>query len=210
MPDNETNTSTYTAPTGHNGYFGLNAAHVAELTDVDELTYGTPVDIGELGGIISINLDPQTASDPVYATDRVWIDGQVDNGFTGTMSLVNIWGHATLRPLFARFCGYEISADGTLLGISDKDPVPFALMGSTSGNLEDKRTCYLYVKANKPSRNAQTKNGGINNLPDEVPIVARPIKLANGKTLTFYENVPADGTLYTNFFNAVRTSFVPA
>ena len=200
----------YEAPTGHNGYFGLNAAHVAELTNEANLTYGTPVDIGELGGIVAINLDPQVTTDPVYATDRVWIDGQVDNGFTGTLRLINIWGHATLRPLFAKFCGYKIAADGTLLGVSDQAPVPFALMGSTSGNLEDKRCCYLRVQAAKPSRNAQTKEGGITNYPDEIAITARPVKLSSGDTITFYENVPADGELYEDFFEAVRTSFTGA
>lgn len=188
----------------HNGYFGLNAAHVAEMTDVEALTYATPVNIGELGGIIEIALDPDTATDPVYATDRIWIDAQVDNGFTGTMRLVNIWGHPVLRPLFAKFCGYTIASDGTLLGTSDVAPVPFALMGSTSGNLEDKRCCYLKVQAGKPSRKTQTKEGGVNNLPDEIPITARPVVLPDGTKTSFYENVPADGDLFDDFFEAVR------
>lgn len=193
--------------TGHNGYFGLPAAHIALLTDEESLTYGDMVDVGENGGIIEIALSSQTSTDTTYASDRPWIDSETDNGFDGTMRLVNVWGNAVLRPIFAQICGYKIAGDGTLLGTSDQPRTPFALLSESSGNIEGKRICYYKVQAGKPDKNAKTKEDGSSNQPDEFSIVCRPVKLPDGDTATFYENVPADGDLYTDFFEAVRTSF---
>ncbi len=194
---------------GHNGYFGLSAAHVIPIIDEENLVYGDPVDVGELGGIIEISMASQTSTDPVYATDRVWIDSTTDNGFTGTVRIINVWGHPVLRRVFGALCGYEFATDGTLLGSSDKAPQKFALMGEASGNLENKRTCYLLCQFGKPAKNAQSKEESGTNQPDEFSITSRPVKLASGWKGSFYENVPADGALYDDFFEAVRTDMVP-
>ena len=73
--------------TGHNGFFGLNACHVAPMTAEDVPSYGSPIDVGELGGIIEIQMGAQTSTDTTYATDRAWIDSEVDNGFEGTIDV---------------------------------------------------------------------------------------------------------------------------
>jgi hypothetical protein len=196
--------------TGHNAYFGLSACHAALLTNEETFEYGNVIDIGELGGIIEIALDAQTSNDPSYATDRVWIDSESDNGFEGTMRIANVWGHPDLRKFFAAACGYEFAADGTLLGTANGKRVPFALMSQSSGNLEDKRICYLKVQAGKPGKNQQTKEDGSTLQADEFPITARAVKLPSGWTGAFYENIPADGKPYNEFFDAVRTDLEPA
>ena len=195
--------------TGHNGFFGLNACHVAPMTDEDVPSYGSPIDVGELGGIIEIQMGAQTSTDTTYATDRAWIDSEVDNGFEGTMRIVNVWGQPTLRAAFAKFCGYDIAEDGTLLGTSNGVRQKFALMSSPSGNIEDKRTCYLACQLGKPDKNAQTREDGSNLQADEFPIVARPIKLPTGWSGSFYESYPGqDG--FDDFFGAVRTDLAPS
>lgn len=193
----------------HNGYFGLSGARIAPVIDETNLVYGTPVDIGELGGIIEIAMNAQVSTDPVYATDRVWIDSQTDNGFEGNIRLINVWGEPTLRAAFAPLTGYEFATDGTLLGTSDKAPQKFALMGESSGNLANKRTCFLMCQLGKPNKGGQTKEQSGTNKPDEFSIVARPVTLPSGWKGSFYENVPEDGALYTNFMSGVRTDMVP-
>ena len=191
--------------TRRNAYFGLKSAHVAPCTDVDAFTYATPVNVSALGGIMELKLDAQSSRDTIYGSDVPWIDSEADNGFTGTIKFVNIWGNPTLRVTFAPLVGYEFAADGTLLGTSDADPVPFALLAEPSGNLENKRDCYLMCRLGKPSKSAQTRGETGNHVADEFSIVARPVTLPSGWTGSFYENIPSDGTAYENFYSAVRT-----
>lgn len=198
------------ANTGHNGYFGVDMATVFPCLDEENLVFGAPIDVAGLGGIIEIAMAAATTTETTYASDKAWIDSTIDNGFDGTMRIVNVWGHPVLRQAFAPFAGYEFATDGTFLGSSDKAPQKFALAGQQSGNIEGKRTCYLMCQLSKPDKNMATKEGGATNQPDEFAISARPVTLPSGWKGSFYENIPADGALFTNFFNAVRTDMVPA
>ena len=197
------------ANTGHNGYFGVDMATVFPCLDEDNLIFGPPIDVAGLGGIIEIAMTAATTTETTYASDKPWIDTIIDNGFDGNIRIVNVWGEPTLRRGMAPLAGYEFATDGTFLGSSDKAPQKFALAGQQSGNLEGKRTCYLMCQLSKPNKNMATKEGGATNQPDEFAISARPVKLPSGWKGSFYENVPADGALFTNFFNAVRTDMVP-
>lgn len=198
------------ATTDRNAFFGLPECHIAILRDEATLTYDTPVDVGALGGVIEIALDSDSSNDVLYASDRPWIDSEVDNGFTGNMRFAGVWTHPTLRQLFAEITGYEISTTGTLLGSTGKPRKKFALMSGQSGNVVGKRTCYLSTQLTaKPSRNAATKESSGVHQADEFPIAARPVKLASGWEGSFYENVEGD-TEYVAFFNAVKTNHVPS
>lgn len=193
----------------HNAYFGLPNCHVADLLDEEALTYGEPLDVAALGGIIEIALDTDSSTEPLYASDQPWIDDETDNGFTGTIRFVNVWGEPTLRRKFAPYVGYQFAADGTLLGSTGRPRKKFALMSGQSGNIQGKRTCYLMCQVSKPAKNAATKEGNGVHQADEFPIVARPVKLPSGWKGSFYENVPEDGALYEDFFQRVRTDMVP-
>ena len=193
-----------------NAYVGLKNAHIAPVIDEDQHTYETPVAIGLLGGIMEIALNAQTSNNPIYAADITWIDSETDNGFEGTVRLANIWGNPTLRALFAPLCGYEFASDGTLLGSSGKPRRKFALMAEPSGVVSNKRECYLLCQFGKPNRGSQTKGESGNHAADEFPITARPVTLSSGWTGSFYENIPSDGSAYTNFYNSVRTNLAPA
>lgn len=197
------------ANTGHNGYFGIDMATIFPCLDEENLVFGPPIDVAGLGGIIEIAMAAATTTETTYASDKPWIDSVIDNGFDGTIRIVNVWGEPTLRRRMAPLAGYEFATDGTFLGSSDKAPQKFALAGQQSGNIEGKRTCYLMCQLSKPDKNMATKEGGATNQPDEFAISARPVTLPSGWKGSFYENVPADGALFTNFFNGVRTDMIP-
>ena len=197
------------ANTGHNGYFGVDMATIFPCLDEENLIFGAPIDVAGLGGIIEIAMAAATTTETTYASDKAWIDSIIDNGFDGTIRIVNVWGEPTLRRRMAPLAGYEFATDGTFLGSSDKAPQKFALAGQQSGNIEGKRTCYLMCQLSKPDKNMATKEGGATNQPDEFAISARPVTLPSGWKGSFYENIPADGPLFTNFFNGVRTDMVP-
>ena len=188
----------------HNVYIGLPNCHVATLLDEELFTYGDPIDVASRGGIMEIALDTDTSTDTIYASDGPWVDSENDNGFTGTIRIANVWGDPVLRKAFADYVGWDFAADGTLLGTSGKPRKSFALMAGASGTNEGKRTCYLKVTAQKPAKNAATKEGNGVHQPDEFPVVCRPVTLPTGWKGSFYENLPSDGELYDNFFSGVR------
>ena len=193
-----------------NAFFGLKDLHIAPIVNEDSHIYETPVAVGLLGGIMELSLTAQTNSSPLYAADIPWLDSETDNGFDGTVRLANIWGNPVLRALFAPLCGYEFASDGTFLGTSNKERKKFALFAEPSGNISNKRTCYLLCQFGKPNRSAQSRGENGNHVADEFPIKIRPVTLASGWTGTFYENIPSDGSAYTNFYNSVRTDLAPA
>ena len=197
------------ATTERNAFFGLSDCHIALMTDETNLTYAEPVDVGSLGGIIEIALDSDSSNDVLYASDQPWIDSEVDNGFTGTIRFAGVWTHPTLRELFVAITGYDVAADGTLLGTSGKPRKKFALMAGQSGNIAGKRTCYLSTQLTaKPARNAATKEGSGVHQADEFPVAARVVKLSTGWKGSFYENIEGDAA-YDTFFREVRTDLAP-
>lgn len=196
--------------TGHNGFFGLKGFRIAPVTSESPLTYGAVVNVAALGGIMELAMNAQTSTDTTYANDIAWIDSETDNGFEGTARLVNIWGDPTLRALFAPLCGYEFASDGTLLGSSTKERQKFAILAEPTGNISNKRICYLLCQFGKPNKSAQSRGESGNHVADEFSIKARPVTLPSGWTGSFYENIPSDGSVYTNFYDAVRTNLAPS
>lgn len=190
---------------GHNGFFGLKDFRIAPVVSEIPLIFDAVVNVASLGGIMELQMNAQTSSDTTYANDGPWIDSETDNGFDGTARLVNIWGESTLRALFAPLCGYEFASDGTLLGSSTKDRQKFAILAEPTGNISNKRVCYLLCQFGKPNKSAQSRGESGNHVADEFSIKARPVTLPSGWTGSFYENIPSDGSAYTNFYNAVRT-----
>lgn len=187
-----------------NVFIGLGAAHIALMEDEESFTYATPVDVGELGGIISISLDAQTNSDVLYATDRPWEDAEIDNGLTGNIRIANAWSDPTLRALVQHLLGYKVAADGTELGVSDGVRPHFALLSGRTGTRAGKRICYLYCQLGKPDTDAETKGSSVNWQTDEFPIIIRPVKLPGGWTGNHYAKYPGQEG-YEGFFDGVLT-----
>lgn len=197
------------ATTERNAFFGLSDCHIALMTDETALTYDEPIDVGAYGGIIEIALDSDSSNDVLYASDQPWIDSEVDNGFTGSIRFAGVWTHPILRPVFAAITGFDLAADGTLLGTSGKPRKKFALMAGQSGNVAGKRTCYPFTQLTaKPSRNAATKEASGVHQADEFPIAARVGKFSTGWKGSFYENIEGDAA-YDTFFSEVRTDLQP-
>lgn len=199
------------------GFFGVKNAHIALLTDEDELTYETPVHIP---GTVEIQADPEVNDDPSYADNEVWIRHQVDNGFTGTFSCFDTESTAELRALFAKLTGYAIDTNGRVLGLTDREPQPFAFMCEQPGSVTGKRRCFLKCQFKKPSMDAATQEDSPEITQLDYEFTAFPVTIthttgegASAVTtemrMSFYDDYSGSAT-YNNFFNAVVTDFTEA
>ncbi len=186
-----------------NGFFGLDECKLFPMTDEANFGYAeTCIDVGKYGGIVEISLEPSTSNDSTYASDTTWLNEETDQGFSGTLKIINGVETPELRRDLAPLVGWEVDENGRVLGSSGKPRKPFALMAEHTGNARDKRVCYLKCQLGKPSKNGKTKEDGSENQPDEFPITAYVVKLPNGWKGSFYEDYE-DTPTYATFFDAV-------
>ena len=192
----------------HNGYFGLKNANVALLTDLTSLTYSAPV---ALPGIVELKLTADSSEKKFYGDDITWLDLRKNNGFTGTMKFYDLENadtdsKTTLRTLIAKLVGAELSTDGRMIGYTDLQPAPFALMAEQTGAVKGVRSCYLDCTLGRPSIDAKTAEKDPDVVEQEYSITAIPVVLANGRSADHYKSYP-DSTGWATFFKAVDVTF---
>lgn len=185
-------------------FVGLKALYLAELTNEDELTYATPVDIGTKAGVVSISAAREISTDPAYANDDVWIEAETDTGGTGTLEIRDVLTDETVRETIAKLTGYLITTEGDVLAI-DKPSVPCALLCEQSGYIHGRRKCFYKVKLRKPDFEAQTKEGSTTIGSLSIPFSFYKIKLADSVNASTRDSFYGNST-YNTFFNAVVTT----
>lgn len=183
------------------GFFGVKNTHIAIMTDEDALTYATPIHIP---GTVSISADKEINTDTSYADNEVWIDSQVDNGFTGSITFFDTVSTVELRELFAELTGYEVDSHGRVIGVTNKAPKPFALMCERPGSRVGQRRCWMKCQLTKPNMEAETQEDSPEIAELEYEFTARPVTLENGVQLAHYDDY-SDTDTYSAFFNAVVT-----
>ena len=189
------------------GFVGVKNLHIAEMTDTDDLTYATPVDVGSHVGVVSINIQRSIGENPAYANDEEWINAKTDTGGTGTLAIRDA-NHKASRDLIARLAGYLITSEGDLLA-TDTPPIPCALLVERTGYIHGQRKLLYWVEFGKPDFEANTKeeNAEVGQL--EIPFKFKPVTLAEGvRTATrdsFYGN-----STYDDFFEAVVKTYATA
>lgn len=188
------------------GFFGIKNTHIALITNEEELTFDTPVSIP---GTVNLSVDAEIGTSASYADNEVWIDGQQDNGFTGTITFFDTWSTSELRALFAKLTGRAIDTKGREMGIADRDPQPFALMCEQPGSVAGKRICYYHCQLTKPSMEAATNEDSPEIQELSYDFTIRPVTITNGEgasantvRTTYYADYEGS-TTYSTFFNAV-------
>lgn len=187
------------------GFIGVKNLHLAPLTDVDALTYETPVAIP---GAVQIQASRSLSEEPSYADDEVWINAKSDTGGTGTLSLRDVVSVAAIRALIARLTGYVVTSEGDVLG-TDKAPVPCAILCEQSGYLHGRRKLFYYCELSKPDFDASTKEANATVGQIDIPFTFYPIKLAEGVIATTRDSFYGNST-YEDFFEAVVKTTTPA
>lgn len=188
-----------------NGFFGVKNAYIAVMTDEDNFTYDKPVHVP---GTVEVKMEPSVETATSYADNEPWLDKQQDNGGSGTVSFFDTEGSAEMRKLFAQLTGYDIDANGRVLGTSGKTPKPFAFMCEQPGHTVSKRRCYLKCQLKAPSMDAKT----IEDKPDitqlDYELTWRPVTLPSGWRGCHYDSF-SDLADYAKFFESVDTALAP-
>ena len=184
------------------GFIGVNAFYLAEITNKASITYDTPVEVPSIVGMTASRGDD---SNPAYARDEVWIDAKSDTGGEGSFRVRDILSDSTLRTLLARLCGYLITYEGDLLDVGD--PVPCAILVERSAYLgHGQRKCFYWCELGKPDFEVETKEDSITIGEVTIPFTYKRVTLGdNVRCATrdcFYGN-----STYANFFSAVVKTY---
>lgn len=183
------------------GFVGVKNFHLAPITDLATLTYGTPVDIGSNAGLVSIQADRSTSEDPAYANDEVWINARTDTGGTGTIAIRDI-NNTTVRETIAKHTGYLVTTEGDILALSNVSPEPCAILCEQTGYIHGRRKLFYHCELGKPNFSASTKEGNTQVGQIEIPFTYYPVELATGVFVTTRDSFYGNST-YDDFFEAV-------
>ena len=180
------------------GFIGVKNLHLAPLTDVEALTYETPVSVP---GTVQIQASRSVSDEPAYADDEVWINAKSDTGGTGTLSLRDVISVAAIRTLIARLTGYIVTTEGDVLA-TDRAPVPCAILCEQTGYLHGRRKLFYHCELGKPDFDASTKEANASVGQIDIPFTFYPIKLAEGVKATTRDSFYGNST-YADWFEAV-------
>ena len=186
------------------GFIGVKNLHLAKMTNVDSLTYATPVAIP---GTVQMQASRNTSNDPSYADDEVWIDSENDTGGEGTISIRDVLSSETVRNLIAELCGYFITAEGDLLALTNADKAPCAIMCErTAYSGHGQRKLWYKAYLGKPSFDAATKEDKKTIGQLDIPFRYEPVTLGEGVTCTTRDSFYGNST-YSSFFSAVVKTY---
>ena len=186
------------------GFVGLKALYLAEMTDEDTLAYGTPADIATKAGAVSISASREVSNDAAYANDDVWIEAETDTGGSGTISIRDI-NDQTVREAIFSLAGYRVTAEGDLLAI-DAPAKYCALLCEQSGYIHGRRKCFYKVKLGKPDFEANTKEASTTIGQLDIPFRFYKVKLADGVVTTTRDSFYGNST-YADFFTDVVKTY---
>ena len=189
------------------GLIGVKNFHIAPITDLETLTYDTPIDIGSKAGLVSISADRSLSEEPAYANDEVWINARTDTGGTGTIAIRDITDE-TVRETIADLTGYLVTTEGDILALADKAPKPCAIMCEQTGYIHGRRKLFYHCELGKPNFSAQSKEQNAQIGQIEIPFTYYPVKLAEGVTATTRDSFYGNST-YATFFEAVVKTVTP-
>lgn len=186
------------------GFIGVKNLHLAPLTDVDSLTYETPVHIP---GTVQIQAKRSIDDNPSYADDEVWLNAKADTGGDGTISIRDILSDAAVRELIAKLTGYMVTTEGDILA-TEANPEPCCVMCEQTGYIHGRRKLFYYCELGKPDFDAATKEDKANVGQLDIPFIYKPLKLSESVKATTRDSFYGNST-YNDWFKAVVTTVEP-
>ena len=180
--------------------YGLKNVHIAVLTKTDqgEYSYGTPV---ALPGAVSMSLESEGDSSPMYADNVVYYRSNSNNGYSGELeiALITDWFRENILRETKDTNGVFIE---TNLNV---EPVYFAMLFEFSGDQKAIRhALYNCSVSERPSLASSTKEETIEPGTETLSISVDPrddglIKAKTGND--------TDSTTFTNWYQNV---YIPA
>lgn len=184
--------------------YGLKNVHAAILAEtvVDGVTtysYGTPKPVP---GAVSISLEAQGETSPLYADDIVYFRTNANNGYSGDLEIALIpeWFRTDILQ-------EDDDANGVLVEKSDiGESVKFALLFEFTGDAKGIRHVLYNCSASRPSLESQTKEENIEPGTEKLTITADPrgdglVKARTGDS--------TNTTVYIGWYASVYTPVAP-
>lgn len=149
--------------------FGLKNCHYSIITEVETngvytVTYATPV---ALVGGVSLNMDPEGEESKIYADDRVYYSQETNQGYTGSLEIVNVPDHFLENVLMQKR-----DADGVLFEHKDAKAKNIALMFELDGDTTKTRYLFYKIVPGRFKIGAKTKTDSTEPVTDTLNIKA--------------------------------------
>lgn len=147
--------------------YGLKSCYYAPVTEVaadGTLSYGQPQ---PLSGAVSISLSAEGSSDPFYADNVVYWQGNANNGYSGDLELALIPDSFRTAVL-----GETLDAKGFYVERSDDTQTEFALMFQCEGDQNATRHIFYRCVASRAEVAGQTKEDAITPATETITITA--------------------------------------
>ena len=179
--------------------YNLKNVHAAIFTkgDDDTYTYAKPVAIP---GAVSLSLDAEGESNPLYADGVVYFRSTSNNGYSGDleMALIPEWFRTDILQ-------EEKDSNGVLIERSDiTESVYFALLFEFDGDQKAIRHVMYNCTASRPTIESQTKESSIEPGTETLSIAADPRKDGLVKSRT------GDDTSTATYNNWYKNVYVPS
>lgn len=192
--------------TANKVHFGLKNVHYAKITysTAGVPTWSAPVAVQ---GAVNVTLSKESGSTDFYADDTKFFHLASNNGYTGSLEMADfpvqmrqdLWNQTVTTT--SKLIVEDVNAQ----------PVEFALMFETDGDMGAERFCFYRCIADRPDVAGATKTDSVEVQTQTCDLTVMPVidptvsSAINGKV---YYRTTADtpsGT-YTSFFNSVLTT----
>jgi phi13 family phage major tail protein len=175
--------------------YGLENVYYAPVTAVtsSSYTYSTPV---KLEGAVSLNLEADGETIPVYADNTEKTSIILNRGYTGELEILiadNAFKTAVLGQKLVNGILHENATD---------KPIEFALAFQFEGDAAGVRYWLYRCKCSRPAIGSGTTGESVEPVHDTLSFTARP-RVTDKETGVSCENTTENATKYTSWFTAV-------
>lgn len=140
---------------------------VATIHTSGTASYSTPV---ALPGAVNLSLSQEGSVTPNYADNIVWYETVANNGYSGTLELMNI-----PQSFDSAILGNYVDKYGNYTEIADVEPVHFALLFQFEGDAHQTQHVLYNCIATRPDVASSTKEDSITPATKTINVTARTI-----------------------------------
>jgi phi13 family phage major tail protein len=175
--------------------YGFAELHAAFVDETDSTKYG---EVFSIPNVLSITLDPDESSNPVYGDDSKIATISTNNGYTGSVE-ADVFDD----EFIATALGWYKDANGKWVEVADGKPRHFALGYRIQGDAKNRRTWLYDVQLSRPSKSANGVQDSVTPDTDSLDLTVVPKYFADIDKKVVSTWCYEGDTEYDNFFEDV-------
>lgn len=149
--------------------YGISNVHIWPIlstTDDGVPTYDKPF---AFPGATEISLDAEGDSDPFYADDSIYYQGDANNGYSGSITMADVSEDFATKILME-----TKDKNGALIENADVETSEFAMAFEFKGDAKKRRHVFYRCKATRPGVESSTKEDSVEPNTPEIDITVAP------------------------------------